>query len=395
MTVGYTVAADTTAPAIVQRIPASNATGVAATSDVAVQFKSQSTRAPSTPRASACARAPAAISGDAWLFRRHGDFESHADLAPGTLYQVTVAGSVKDANGNALGADDTWTFRTQAASLADTTATDFSAGSPGADTYVSETGNGEVTLRPAVGAEFSGGPLLPLGWSSATWESQGGGAGGSATLAGGALHVNGAYASTDQSFGPGHALEFVATFGGAPFQHAGLSDNFQSAFAIFSTKDSTSQVFARSNFGGGSTDTPVGALVGAPHRYRIEWDANQVRYFVDGNLVATHSGTFSTALRVAASDFSAGGPELSVDWARMSPYPASGTFDSRILDAGQQADWDALSWTADTPAGTGIALSVRTGNTPTPDGSWSASTRSAPRADRSPGTPATFNTAPS
>ena len=28
-------------------------------------------------------------------------------------------------------------------------------------------------------------------------------------------------------------------------------------------------------------------------------------------------------------------------------------------------------WTADTPAGTGVALSVRTGNTPTPDGSWS------------------------
>src|SRR6185503_2546149 len=248
------------------------------------------------------------------------------------------------------------------ASLTDTTSSDFGAGSLGTDTYVSETGNGEVTLRPAVGAEFSGGPSLPSGWSGATWESQGGGAGGSATLAGGALHVNGALASTDQTFGPGHSLEFVATFGAATFEHAGLSDNFQSAFAIFSTKDSTTQVFARSNFGGGSTDTPVGALVGSPHRYRIEWDANQV---------ATHSGTFSTALRVAASDFTAGGAELSVDWMRLSPYPGSGTFDSRVLDAGQSVNWGALSWTADTPAGTGVALSVRTGNTPTPDGSWS------------------------
>ena len=374
VTVGYTVAADTTAPTIVQRSPASNATGVAATSDVAVQFSEPMD--PSTINSSslrlraqgAGSDIPATVSYSGATATLNPD----ADLAPGTLYQVTVAGSVKDANGNALGADDTWTFRTQAASLADTTTTDFSAGSPGADTYVSETGNGEVTLRPTVGAEFSGGPLLPLGWSSATWESQGGGAGGSATLAGGALHVNGAYASTDQSFGPGHTLEFVATFNGATFQHAGLSDNFQSAFAIFSTKDSTNQVFARSNFGGGSTDTPVGSLVGAPHRYRVEWDTNQVRYFVDGNLVATHSGTFTTALRVAASDFNSGGPELSVDWARMSPYPASGTFDSRILDAGQPVDWDALSWTADTPAGTGIALSVRTGNTPTPDGSWSS-----------------------
>ena len=55
----------------------------------------------------------------------------------------------------------------------------------------------------------------------------------------------------------------------------------------------------------------------------------------------------------------------------MSPYPASGTFDSRVLDAGQSVNWDALSWSADTPAGTGVALSVRTGNAPTPDGNWS------------------------
>ena len=58
----------------------------------------------------------------------------------------------------------------------------------------------------------------------------------------------------------------------------------------------------------------------------------------------------------------------------MSPYPGSGSFTSRVLDAGQSADWGALSWTADTPAGTSVALSVRTGNTPTPDGSWSAFT---------------------
>ena len=158
----------------------------------------------------------------------------------------------------------------------------------------------------------------------------------------------------------------------ATFQHAGLSDNFESALRDLQHQGQhPAQVFARSNFGGGSTDTPVGALVGTPHRYRIEWDANQVRYYVDGNLVATHSGTFSTALRVAASDFSAGGAELSVDWMRMSPYPASGTFDSRVLDAGQSVNWDALSWSADTPAGTGVALSVRTGNAPTPDGNWS------------------------
>ncbi len=81
-------------------------------------------------------------------------------------------------------------------------------------------------------------------------------------------------------------------------------------------------------------------------------------------------------MRPLASDFNSGGPELSVDWLRMSPYPASGTFDSRVFDAGsgQSVNWGALTWNSATPSGTGIAMSVRTGNTPTPDGTWSAFT---------------------
>ena len=55
----------------------------------------------------------------------------------------------------------------------------------------------------------------------------------------------------------------------------------------------------------------------------------------------------------------------------MTPYPASGTFTSRVLDAGAPADWGTLDATSLTPTGTGIAFEVRTGDTPTPDGSWS------------------------
>ena len=40
-------------------------------------------------------------------------------------------------------------------------------------------------------------------------------------------------------------------------------------------------------------------------------------------------------MRPLASDLNAGGPDLAVDWLRMSPYPGSGTFDSRVFDAGQ------------------------------------------------------------
>ncbi len=56
----------------------------------------------------------------------------------------------------------------------------------------------------------------------------------------------------------------------------------------------------------------------------------------------------------------------------MSPYPATGTFLSRVFDASQQVGWQSLSWQAQLPLGTTLAMSVRTGDTASPDGSWSA-----------------------
>ena len=56
----------------------------------------------------------------------------------------------------------------------------------------------------------------------------------------------------------------------------------------------------------------------------------------------------------------------------MTPYPAAGTFDSRIFDAGAAADWGALSWTATTPSGTAVAMSYRTRQHGEPDGTWTA-----------------------
>ena len=371
----YTAGVDTTPPTIVQRSPAPGATGVARGADVQVEFSEPMSPATIDETGVRLRRqgAGADVAADVSYAGATATLDPLADLTAGAVYEVTVEDTVEDANGNALGADDTWTFTVAPLSLTDTTVADFSAGAPGADTYVSETANGEVMLRPAVGAEFAGGPALPAGWSGATWESQGGGAGGTAAVSGGSLHVNGAFASTDTTFGPGSSLEGVATFGAATFQHVALSDNFESVWAMFSTRGTTNQLFASTQFGSGVTDTPIpGSLVGSSHRYRIEWDLTEVRYFVDGSLVATHTGTFGPALRAAASDFTAGGPELAVDWMRVGPYPASGAFESRIFDAGQAVNWNQLSWIENTPAGTDIQLSVRTGNTPTPDGSWSS-----------------------
>ena len=95
---------------------------------------------------------------------------------------------------------------------------DFGLGTPGANTYVSDTSGGEVILAPTVGAEF-GGSSLPSGWSvkGTPWAT-----GGSATVAGGSLTVDGTMAGTTATFGPGRSLEFVATFSAQSFQHVGF-----------------------------------------------------------------------------------------------------------------------------------------------------------------------------
>ncbi len=57
------------------------------------------------------------------------------------------------------------------------------------------------------------------------------------------------------------------------------------------------------------------------------------------------------------------------------PFQMSGTYTSEpftVEDADNFLSWGTVTWTADQPAGTSIAIQVRTGNTATPDGSWSA-----------------------
>ena len=397
VSIGYVLGQDNTAPTITGRSPTPNATNVARDTNVQVQFSEPMN--PATVDASSVhlrkqgsgTDVPASVSYSGTT----ATLDPNADLDPSAVYTVTVAGSVEDLAGNPLGADDSWSFTTAIPSFnfTDTTVSDFGAGTLDANTYISETGNGEVTLKPTEGQEFSGGPGLPAGWSSSTWESSGGGAGGTATVSGGGLHVDGSIAGTDATFGPGHALEFVATFGATAFQHVGFGVDVNNSpnWAMFSTNNTADQLFARTNVGGTALNTPIGSsnqYVGSPHLYRIEWDTTEIRYYVDGALVATHAADFGTTqMRPLASDFNSGGPGLSVDWLHLSPYPASGTFDSRVFDAGpgQSVAWGALSWNSAMPSGTGIAMSVRTGNTPTPDLTWSAFAPIASSGDDIPG----------
>ena len=401
VTASYNAGADTTPPTIVGRLPLANATGVAPDTDVLAQFSEPMD--PSTINSStirlreqgAGTDVPAAVT----YTGNTATLDPNADLDPNAVYNVTVAGTVTDSNGNPLGADDTWNFTTapHVFDLTDTSSADFGAGTPDANTYVSQTGDGEVTLNPTVGEEFSGGPALPAGWSSGTWESQGGGSGGTATLSGGSLHVDGAFAKTTATYGSGRYARVRGELRRRELRSTSALVSTSTTARLGDVLDQGRRQHLRPHQHGRSqTETQLqSALIGSAHDYRIEWDATAVRYYVDGSLVATHAANFgATQMEPIASDFTAGGPGVSVDWLHMSPYPGSGSFTSRVLDAGQSAAWGALSWAADTPAGTSVALSVRTGNTRPRTGAGARSPRSPPMAVISPAIRAICSTRP-
>jgi hypothetical protein len=92
-----------------------------------------------------------------------------------------------------------------------------------------------------------------------------------------------------------------------------------------------------------------------------------VNFFIDGAQVAAHAIAITSLMRPVVSEYLLGATTLSVDWLRMTPYAAAGSFVSRVFDAGAPATCSTVSWTADLPAGSGHVLSVRSGATPTPD----------------------------
>lgn len=253
-------------------------------------------------------------------------------------------------------------------SLIDTTTDDFALGVFDSSVYVGQAFDGELMLAPEVGAEFTG-TMLPIGWFGAPW-----GTGGAAIVGGGALTVDGALAGTTNYYSGSHVLEFVATFSANTSQHIGFGTDLNAPpWAIFSTGyPGGTSLRARTANGNQVQETNLGALLGAAHRYRIEWTATGVTYSVDGAVVATHAVGITANMRPVASD-QLTGATLGLDWLRMGPAASVGTFMSRVLDAGANARWLAVTWAGGQPSGTTVSFVTRTGDSTNPDdGSWTA-----------------------
>jgi hypothetical protein len=367
--------ADTTPPTVVSTTPAAGAKNVSTTAPVTATFSEA--LAPATVdigtfelKDASGAVLKGTVSYDAAT--NTAAFAPKTVLAPDAVYTGRLAGGlsnphITDAAGNPLAADLVWTFTTRSlpTTFVDASVADFSRGTLDAGGYLGATGDGEVMLKPAVGAEFDG-AALPAGWSMSTWAGTS-----SAAVSGGVMNVDGALVSTAAMFLPGRSLEFTATFSGAPYQHAGFAVTFgEGLWAMFSS-GAGDGLYARTNNSTTTNDTAIaGSLFNTPHRFRIDWSAARVDYSIDGVLVATHNIAVSASMRPVASDYNGDGNPLRIDWMRLTPYAAASTYLSAIFDAAGPATWTTAAWTGATPAGTAVVLSVRTGNSPAPDATW-------------------------
>jgi hypothetical protein len=251
---------------------------------------------------------------------------------------------------------------------------DFSGGAASADTWVVEPG--VLRLKPAVSANFEG-LELPQGWTMAPWST-----GGSATVVGGAVRVDGARLTSDSLPVSSGVLEFRGTFTPAEFQHVGFGLTLEAAdqpWAIFGTGGGSATLLARAQDPLPPTpdpsplvsEIPIGPIAPpAVHTYRIEWSATGVSFFVDDELKATHPDLIASQMGPILSDLTPGtaADAVTVDWIGVSPYPNSGKFVSKVHDAGSSlAVWDTLTPTGDSR----VSFETRSGNTSTPDSSWS------------------------
>lgn len=117
----------------------------------------------------------------------------------------------------------------------------------------------------------------------------------------------------------------------------------------------------------------LGTAPGGYHVYRVKPTATGVAFLVDGATVATVPAALPTAAYnvVLATNATTAAKALAADYVRVG-YPAAGTFVSSVFDATRQAAWGAAAWSATLPQGTGLTVFTRSGNTATPDATWSA-----------------------
>jgi hypothetical protein len=254
----------------------------------------------------------------------------------------------------------------------DTTMADFNLGDVGLCFIGPSTWDGgidgEVILPPELAADFSG-TSFPVNWYIGSYNGTD-----FPIVSDDVITVERSYAGVLVAYDQTRTLEFEAVFSG-PNQWIGFASDTNLnniPWALFGTFDSGTDLFAQTSFDASTLVIPGG--LGIPHRFRIDWEAGVINYYIDNALVATHDVNIAVSMRPIVAD-NADGNLLSVDWLRMGPYaPTSCTYTSRLFDSGiVDPDWTTLATSVYVPANTTLSFETRSGDTTdTTDTSWSA-----------------------
>ena len=393
---------DITPPTIDSRSPAPGATGVAPVTAVTIGFSepmdvSTITTSNIHLRATgASADVPTTVSYAGLT----ATLTPLGTLASGTLYQVTVDGSVEDAASNPMGSAQSWTFRAAATgTVFETTVADFSDGIQ-SSTEVVAFGDGAVKLsgfsfsdvftqpdgpaanwEPWVASDFSGTP---------TWQVSSGvyvhdlnsampsyhpsilaaccAPGGDFTFStrtritqvgtnesdGGVIGF--VFGGGSQASAPYYLLEWCRPFGSAG-PGLGIKKKFQDP-----TRD-WSYIAQNVNA------TPP--VMGQWYVLRMVTSGTHVEVYIDDALQLSANVSGYVPGRIGLLAYSGCRSEYDdISLTTNGEYAASGSYASNVFDAGAPVDWQAMSWTSNVPAGTTLGMTVGTGNTLPPDGSW-------------------------
>ena len=157
------------------------------------------------------------------------------------------------------------------------------------------------------------------------------------------------------------------------YQNAGFSNDLNSTATVGISTQTGGGLYL--DAGGTPTALSAGNVskyTNSWHRYKIVWSAASASLYADNTYLGAVSYSATSSMKVAFGDQQLDGRNFAVDNVAVTPYNGVGTFTSRVLDAGQVQTWSTVNWDSIVAGAAAMSVRVRTGNTATPDGTWTA-----------------------
>jgi hypothetical protein len=260
----------------------------------------------------------------------------------------------------------------QVSSVSHSSVQEFSLGNT-SNIMITNQSGGELQLRGRLYDDFAS-ATLDSQWTYQSWSSIGGGPA-TLQLSGGVLRIGGSAIVSAQPVGT-LAVQAKLEFSTSGYQNFGLATNLDdprnNVWVLFGTSPDGSRLLARANIYGNQLDQDLGPVPVGRHVYRIVPYPDRIEYYIDGALVAVIQATLpqNAIYRLAISDYYGVLP-IVVDWVQATGFPAQGTYESPIINAGELVRWTKLAYSGIIPTGATVIVETRTGNSPTPDSTWS------------------------